>query len=162
MKTVLIKVSVLIVACMVLLLVLGVISRSAKAPGMLGGKLLKCPDTPNCVSSEKLNDAAHYIDPIIIPAAVTSDPLHALKGVIVDMGGSIQAHDGDYVAAVFSSAIFGFADDLEVRVDAAENVIHIRSASRVGHGDAGVNRKRIKLLKKRYTEEAFGNLNDDT
>ena len=129
---------------------------------MLGGKLLKCPDTPNCVSSEKLNAASHYIDPIIIPAAVTSDPLPALKGVIVDMGGSIQAHDGDYVAAVFSSAIFGFADDLEVRVDAAENVIHIRSASRVGHGDAGVNRKRIKLLKKRYTEEAFGNLNDDT
>jgi uncharacterized protein (DUF1499 family) len=161
-KTVFITVSVLIITCMVLLLVLGVISRSGKPPGLLGGKLLKCPDTPNCVSSEKLNDAAHYIEPIIIPAAVISDPLPALKGVIVDMGGSIQAHDGDYVAAVFSSAIFGFADDLEVRVDAAEKVIHIRSASRAGHGDAGVNRKRLELLKKRCTEEAFGNLNDDT
>ena len=69
------------------------------------------------------------------------------------MGGDIQAEDDNYIAATFSSAIFGFVDDLEIRVDLTDKMIHIRSASRVGHGDAGVNEKRADFLKKLISEK---------
>jgi uncharacterized protein (DUF1499 family) len=70
------------------------------------------------------------------------------------MGGSIQAENENYLAATFSSTIFGFVDDLELRIDPVQKVIHIRSASRVGYSDAGVNRKRIALLRKTYHRNA--------
>jgi len=63
---------------------------------------------------------------------------------------TIQSENDDYLAATFSSAIFGFVDDLEVRIDSVQNTGHIRSASRVGHSDGGVNRKRIELLNQLY------------
>ena len=79
------------------------------------------------------------------------------------MGGRIEAESDHYLAATFSSAIFGFVDDLEIRVDSSERVIHIRSASRVGHSDMGVNRKRTELLRKLYLEKVSNaNLSQDT
>jgi uncharacterized protein (DUF1499 family) len=64
------------------------------------------------------------------------------------MGGSVQVEHDSYLAATFTSSIFGFVDDLEIRVDSERKTIHLRSASRVGHGDGGVNRKRTERLKK--------------
>jgi uncharacterized protein (DUF1499 family) len=46
-----------------------------------------------------------------------------------------------------------FVDDLEIRIDSTQKVIHIRSASRVGYSDMGVNRKRTELLKKLFNNE---------
>ena len=66
------------------------------------------------------------------------------------MGGSIEDESKDYFASTFSSGIFGFVDDFEIRIDPVKKIIHIRSASRVGHGDMGVNKKRIELLKQLY------------
>lgn len=42
------------------------------------------------------------------------------------------------------------SDDLEIRLDLSEKVVHIRSASRVGYSDAGANRKRSEVLRKRF------------
>ena len=66
------------------------------------------------------------------------------------MGGSIQVENENYFAATFTSTIFGFVDNLEIRIDTNKNVIHIRSASRVGRSDLGVNKKRIERLKLLY------------
>ena len=66
------------------------------------------------------------------------------------MGGSIQAEETDYLAATFTSSVFRFVDDLELRIDADQKTIHLRSASRVGHGDGGANRKRVELLKNSF------------
>ena len=43
-----------------------------------------------------------------------------------------------------------FADDVEFRVDPLERVIHVRSASRIGHSDLGANRERIEDLRRRW------------
>ena len=156
MKTVLIILSLLIVACVLLFFILGVISRSGKAPGLVAGRLAQCPATPNCVCSEYKDDADHFIDPILLPQNIAFDPMSLLKNVVNNMGGIIGAEGDHYFAATFSSAIFGFMDDLEVRIDPTKNVIHLRSASRVGYGDAGVNRKRTELLKNLYNQKASG------
>ncbi|MDO8947247.1 MAG: DUF1499 domain-containing protein [Desulfocapsaceae bacterium] len=153
MKTVLIILSLLVVACVFLLFILGGISRSGKAPGLAAGSLAKCPAPPNCVCSEQKEETSHFIDPIPLSQDSTFEPLPILKNVVKNMGGTIRAESENYFAATFSSAIFGFMDDFEVRIDLTQKMIHIRSASRVGYGDAGVNRKRAELFKKLYNQK---------
>jgi len=153
MKTALIILFLLISAFIILLFILGVISRSGKAPGLVNEILSKCANRPNCVCSEQKDDVSHYIDPITIPQHITFDTLPILKSTIRNMGGSIQAESGHYIASTFSSSFFGFIDDLEIRIDPNQQVIHIRSSSRVGYGDAGVNKKRAELLKTLYNKK---------
>jgi uncharacterized protein (DUF1499 family) len=154
LKTAFVTVFLFVAAGLLLLVVLAALSRSGKPPGLVAGKLSMCPDKPNCVSSEQHNDVEHYLEPVTLQFATSPDPVTIIKAVIVDMGGVIQEQHGEYIAAVFSSSVFGFVDDLEVRVDPRERLLHIRSASRVGYGDAGVNRKRIERFRKLYAEKA--------
>ncbi|MDD3813468.1 MAG: DUF1499 domain-containing protein [Desulfocapsaceae bacterium] len=153
MKNVIIILSLFIVAGVLLLFVLGVISRSGKAPGLVAGRLARCPDTPNCVCSEQQDESNHSIAPLHLPQVITFDPLFILKNVVIDMGGTIRTEQENYFAATFTSAIFGFMDDFEVRIDSTQKMIHIRSASRVGYGDAGVNKKRTELFKQLYNQK---------
>ena len=67
------------------------------------------------------------------------------------MGGQIEKDDGDYLHAVFISTVFRFRDDLELRQDAAHSRIQVRSASRIGYSDLGVNRKRVEKLRREFT-----------
>ncbi|MCJ7615637.1 MAG: DUF1499 domain-containing protein [Desulfobacterales bacterium] len=150
MKTVSIVLSILIVAFIVLLFNFRAISKAGEASGLVQGMLSKCPNKPNCVCSEQKDDANHYIDPIIIPQNITFDTFSIIKNAIQDMGGSVQVESDNYLAATFTSAIFKFVDDLEIRIDLTQKVIHIRSASRVGYSDMGVNKKRTELLKKLF------------
>jgi uncharacterized protein (DUF1499 family) len=132
------------------LFILGYMSYSGQAPGLVEGRLKQCPDKPNCVSSEFVSDAEHYIEPLAYSAGEAAQVLPRLKTIIREMGGSIQAEKTDYLAATFTSSVFRFVDDLELRIDADQKTIHLRSASRVGHGDGGVNRKRVELLKNSF------------
>ena len=152
MKTILIIVSLLIITAIILFFLLGMMSKSGTAPGLVEGTLSQCSNKSNCFSTEKKDDAAHYITPIKIPQNINIelDSLHILKDTIRDMGGSIEDESEDYFASTFSSGIFGFVDDFEIRIDPVKKIIHIRSASRVGHSDMGVNKKRIELLKQLY------------
>jgi uncharacterized protein (DUF1499 family) len=150
MKIALIIIAVLILTGIVSFFVLGLMSQSGEASGLVEGKLPKCPDKPNCVCSEFEADVGHYIEPIVIAAGTASEALSRIKNSIREMGGSIQVENDSYLAATFTSSIFRFVDDLEIRVDSDQKMIHLRSASRVGHSDRGVNRERIERLKSLY------------
>ena len=156
MKTVFIALSILMVAFIVLLFNFRAISKAGDASGLVEGMLSKCPNKPNCVCSEYKDDANHYIDPISIPQNITLDTFDTfslLKNAIQDMGGNVHIENDNYLAATFTSAIFKFVDDLEIRIDSTQKVIHIRSASRVGYSDMGVNKKRTELLKKLFNNK---------
>ena len=135
------------------LFILGLMSHSGQAHGLVEGRLKPCPDKPNCVSSEYVSDAKHYIEPLVYSADEAAQVLLRLKTIIYEMGGSIQIEETDYLAATFTSSVFRFVDDLELRIDAGQKTIHLRSASRVGHGDGGANRKRVELLKNSFQLE---------
>jgi uncharacterized protein (DUF1499 family) len=62
---------------------------------------------------------------------------------------------GDLVRAEFRSRL-GFVDDVEFRIDEAAGRIHVRSASRKGYWDLGVNRRRVETIR-----EAFGNVTEE-
>jgi len=144
MKTTLIIITSIIMFVVVSLLVLGKISKPGNAAGLLNGKLQKCPDKPNCVSSEHNDDAQHFISPLVISDNSADQSLKILKEIILELGGEIQRDDATYLSATFSSSLFGFTDDVEMRIDSKHNAIHIRSASRVGYGDLGANKQRVE------------------
>jgi uncharacterized protein (DUF1499 family) len=150
MKTILIILSLLILAIIVWFFILGVISKSGKAPGLVEGRLSKCSSKPNCRCSESVENKEHYIKPLQLSQNSKTDALTSIKKTITEMNGNIQTENENYLAATFTSGIFRFVDDFEIRIDTKEKVIHIRSASRVGHSDMGVNRKRIELFKQLY------------
>jgi uncharacterized protein (DUF1499 family) len=129
------------------------ISRSGTAAGLIDGKLSACPDKPNCVCSEYPEHTAHAIEPITMRDLSAAFALQKLKHIIEAQGGKIATTREDYVAATFASALFGFVDDLEIRIDAEVGVIHLRSASRVGKSDLGANRKRVEIIQKLYREK---------
>jgi uncharacterized protein (DUF1499 family) len=150
MKIVIIIIVTLIVGAILVLFVLGQMSQSGEANGLFETKLTKCPDKPNCICTEFEADATHYIDPIVFTQSNDLGFLSRLKNSIREMGGSIQAEADNYLAFTFTSSIFKFVDDLEIRIDTDQKMIHVRSASRVGHSDRGVNKKRIEQFKKLF------------
>jgi len=150
MKIVLIIIAALILTGFVSFFVLGLMSQSGEAIGLVEGKLSKCPDKPNCVSSEFGADVAHYVEPAVFSVSTASEAFSKMKNSVREMGGSIQVENDNYLAATFTSSIFRFVDDLEIRVDKDQKIIHLRSASRVGRSDQGVNRERVKRLKNLY------------
>jgi uncharacterized protein (DUF1499 family) len=123
------------------------LSFSARPPQARQDKtsLPPCPDKPNCVSSlSKTADAA------ISPIHYSLTDEQAWKNmitVLTDVGGSIVEEDKTYLRATFTSQIFRFVDDLELLQDRENKIIHIRSASRSGHSDLGVNRKRVEKIR---------------
>ncbi len=112
--------------------------------------LAACPDSPNCVTSQNFDDA-HQISPIAFQGS-GEDALRKMKSIIEQLPRTtIIANKAGYLKAEFRSLILRFIDDLEILVDDSAKVLHIRSASRVGHSDFGVNRKRVEQLRSLFT-----------
>ena len=125
---------------------------AGKRPNNLGisnGKLASCPNSPNCVSSQS-TDASHQIAPLTF----TSTPEEAianLKQIIESLPRTkIITENKDYLYAEFKSALLRFVDDVEFYLDRNTNVIHVRSASRLGQSDLGVNRQRIETIRAKF------------
>tara|TARA_R100001039_G_C1848380_1_gene108434 strand:- start:1958 stop:2254 length:297 start_codon:yes stop_codon:yes gene_type:complete len=60
---------------------------------------------------------------------------------------AIVTDDGNYIHAEFTSRLMGFVDDVEFLADPAAGQVHVRSASRLGHSDLGVNRERVESIR---------------
>ncbi len=127
-------------------------SSTAKHPaGLAAGTLSPCPDSPNCVLSEQ-EDSSAYIKPLAF-SLPPEQAWQALKLSIQSMGGTIEQAEDNYLWATFRSTIMRFVDDVECRLDSEQSIIHLRSASRVGHSDFGVNRKRMEKLRQIFARE---------
>jgi uncharacterized protein (DUF1499 family) len=135
------------------IVVFGGMSCAGRRPpqtGLVRGQLRPCPSSPNCVSSEAEKDKSAWIEPLTFEGT-PEDAWERLGAAVEKIGGKVQENKGNYLWATFTSTVFRFVDDLELRMDAENKVIHVRSGSRVGHSDLGVNRKRVEKLR-----EAFG------
>lgn len=109
-----------------------------------------CPASPNCVSTvADPDDAVHHVEPVgftVTPAAA----LDAVERVLRDWSGTRVTERGEtHVAAVHTSRVFRFKDDVVFEVDPDAALLHYRSASRVGHHDLGANRRRVAGLLRR-------------
>lgn len=124
-------------------------NRSPRSIGIHEEKLTPCPSTPNCVSS-------YSTDPIhsIAPFPIVNSSIDIIAKIIEELPRTkIIKKNDKYLYAEFRSKIFSFVDDVEFLVHEDQNIIHVRSASRVGYGDWGVNRDRIELIRSRYIKK---------
>jgi hypothetical protein len=81
------------------------------------------------------------------------DVLARLRNIIETMPRTkIVQYTALYLRAEFKSAIFGFIDDVELLSGEEPGVIHIRSASRVGCWDLGVNRGRVERIREEFIQ----------
>lgn len=125
----------------------GIESQAGASPGLVDGLLSRCPPTPNCVNSEYSDDREHYITAIKIPAAAAGGIMEELPAIVQLMGGEVINRSENYLASTFTSLLFGFVDDFELRLDTEKGLLHMRSGARVGHGDLGVNSARVTEFK---------------
>jgi len=120
--------------------------------GLVQGSFLPCPDTPNCVSSQAVAGPAAIL-PFNYQGFSHEEALNRLVCLLeseprcriirVD-----KLDDGAiYVHAEFRSALFRFVDDVEFLLPAGESLIQVKSASRLGYSDMGVNRERVERLR---------------
>jgi uncharacterized protein (DUF1499 family) len=116
---------------------------SWKRPDNLGvrdGRLAPCKRSPNCVSSQaNPADLEHYVAPLHGTMEAVRNALQKMKRVTI-----ISAAE-DYVYAEFRTPLMRYVDDVEFFFDGT--VIHVRSCSRLGRRDFGVNRKRVEQLR---------------
>jgi len=159
MKIFLILVILLILSCTAYFIYLGFKSQTGEATGLINSQLSACPDTPNCICSEYPADHAHYAEAIQFKAVNESEIQHAIKNSIEKTGGVISNVKANYISATYTSSIFRYVDDFEVRIDLDNRLLHIRSASRVGRSDFGANLKRIDAFKQQVATELLANPN---
>jgi uncharacterized protein (DUF1499 family) len=119
--------------------------------GVQAGQLTPCPGTPNCVNSQS-KDAQHSIEPLTYNST-PQEAIATLKTVIESLERTkIITETENYLYAEFATKLMGFVDDVEFLVDNNAKVIHVRSASRLGQSDLGVNRKRIETIRAKLNE----------
>jgi uncharacterized protein (DUF1499 family) len=113
--------------------------------------LSPCPSSPNCVSSQAADSGQQ-----VAPLAFTGQPDAAfmrLKQVLQDEPRTrIVREEGGYLHAEARSFLFRFIDDVEFMLDADNRVIQVRSASRTGYSDLGVNRRRVERIRQAFND----------
>jgi uncharacterized protein (DUF1499 family) len=110
--------------------------------------LAPCPSTPNCVhTGHRHPDGTRGM--FILGRDAPGEVVTQIADVVASMpGAEVIEKDGLYVHAEFTSRIFRFVDDLEILIMPDREIV-VRSASRVGGGDLGVNAARVEELRER-------------
>ena len=150
----------IIVLIVILLLAAQFGLLAGKQPNNIGvnNERLKPPSkTRNCVSSQAYLHTDHpqltyaSIEPLPFKNNNAAASMQALLAVLKSIPGvTIVDAKPDYIYAQSQTAVLKFVDDVEFWVNPAKNVIDVRSASRLGREDFGVNRKRIEDIRAKY------------
>lgn len=119
--------------------------------GVTGGRLAPPRRTPNCVSSQAdPADAEHAIAPIRYVGS-PREAMGVLRGILDGMQRTLVVrHEANYLYAECKSRLMGYVDDVEFNLSEKEGVIHVRSASRLGRRDFGVNRARVEAIRGKF------------
>ena len=126
---------------------------SWKRPDNLGvkdGRLAPPKSSPNSVSSQAdPADAEHYIAPIPFKGDAAAAMAAVRKAVEGMRDATVIRAEGNYLYAEYRTKTMRFVDDVEFLFDEKAGLIHVRSASRLGRRDFGVNRARVEALRAR-------------
>jgi uncharacterized protein (DUF1499 family) len=133
---------------------LGIFKGKSPALGFAaGGRLTACSWKPNCANSHaEPSDAKHFVVPMIYNAERAA-AMQNLKGIVEAMPGVslIEFNPQGYQRYEFKSAKLGFVDDVEFYFEPLSPVVQMRSASRLGVRDFGVNRARLEAIRSKFS-----------
>jgi uncharacterized protein (DUF1499 family) len=114
--------------------------------------LQDCPDSPNCVSSQA-SDPKKLVEPFDYSSRDLDSAKNALFKALDSLPRiEIVSQDGNNLKATATSRLLGFVDDLDFIFDDENKLVHVRSASRKGYWDLGVNASRVEKLRKAFQE----------
>jgi uncharacterized protein (DUF1499 family) len=117
--------------------------------GVKNGRLKPPPTSPNAVSSQA-QDAGHATKPLTY-TGTRERAIEALVRIIETTPRTrIVSRSQDYIYAEYQSALLGFVDDVEFWFEPGAKTIQVRSASRLGYSDFGVNRARVEDIRRRF------------
>lgn len=141
----------IVILGLLFLLLRWLVVRISPMPQNLGvenGRLAPCPETPNCVSTfAPEDDRLHQIAPIPY-GGDTAVAQQKIRQIVEAMPRStIITNRADYFHAEFRSPTWGFIDDVEFYFDEETNLIHFRSAARLGREDLKANRNRMEAIR---------------
>jgi uncharacterized protein (DUF1499 family) len=119
--------------------------------GVSNGRLKPAPQSPNAVSSQA-EDVQHRIAPLTYRTTAAQAKPALVKIIEATPRTRIITQSADYLYAEYESALLGFVDDVEFFFEPGTNMIQVRSASRLGSSDFGVNRARIEDIRRRLLE----------
>lgn len=123
--------------------------------GVNDGKLAPCPSSPNCVNSQTSN-LEHAIKPLSFKQPVPlAEAMAAVKQALIGLPRTeIISETPTYLYAEATTKVMRFVDDVEFLFeDKAEiSEVQVRSASRMGYRDFGVNRERIEAVRTKLIE----------
>src|SRR3954469_8250931 len=110
--------------------------------GVKDGRFAPCKRSPNCVSSQAdPADTEHHIAPIAFRGSMAD-----LRKAVESMArATVISAQGNYLYAEYRTKLMRYVDDVELFKDG--DIVHVRSASRLGRRDFGVNRGRIEALR---------------
>lgn len=138
---------------------MALLKLAGRRPDDLGvqddGRLRPCrPGAGNCVCSQHGLDARdpgpHHIQAFRFEGRGADAMTRLLAVLLQQPRCNLVTNSSNYIHAEFSSARLGFVDDAEFLLSESESVIHVRSASRLGIGDLGVNRARLDDLREAF------------
>lgn len=150
---IMLHVSQILIPVLLVIAIAGILQpESPDAADRIPDSLKECPGSPNCVSSEPA-DPKHRVDPF----RLKGDPAKSWPAIIrvvrsMPRTEVVSATD-QYIRTECKSRIFRFVDDLELLLKPAAGIVSVRSASRSGYYDFGVNRKRIEYLRQALRAE---------
>lgn len=115
-----------------------------------GSELPACPPSPNCVNSEV--DTEHFVKPFVLEGDTATAWQQIRDQVIQSKRTTVVFEQADFIHAEVVSPLRVYTDDLVLRLDAENNLVHLRSSSRLGYYDFGVNRDRVEALRSALVE----------
>ena len=108
-----------------------------------------CAPAPHCVSSQAAPDDSHYVMPLVYKGSA-GRARQALLAVLASQGNArIVSAESRFIHATFTTTL-GFVDDVTFIVQPAESTIDVKSSSRIGYYDFGVNQRRVERLRKAF------------
>lgn len=117
--------------------------------GVKEGMFTEIPESPNAVSTQT-SQTDKLVEPIAFIGTL-EESKEAFKKALTEYSGIKIIEETDfYLYAVATTSLMRYKDDIELYFDQDSQLIHYRSASRVGYSDMGLNKTRYEALKKLY------------
>lgn len=139
-----------VAAYLVYMFGLAVYSWQRPELGLVNGTLSPCGSKPNCVCSQG-SPAERTVAALPIGNASPVEAFERARDSVESLPRvTLITAESGYARYECCTQLFRFADDVELLLDEAAGVIHVRSSSRVGYSDMGVNRKRVEEIRGHY------------
>lgn len=121
--------------------------------GMIQDQFQPLSKTPNCRSSmADPQNSTYYVAPLTYTCsreAARSKLMAVLKALPLT---HLVKSDENYLYYQCRTKVFKFTDDVEFYFPAADGLIHMRSASRIGYNDWGTNLRRLEGIRAEFTK----------